>query len=47
MAKAIVILFLVILFVLLISRLDEMMAYVTSPYKTTDETWMIVKPSRY
>lgn len=47
MAKAVVILFLVVLFILLISRLDEMMTYVTSPYKTTDQTWMLVQPSRY
>ena len=47
MAKAVVILFLVILFILLISRLDETMKYLTSPYKTIDQSWMIVEPTRY
>ncbi len=49
MANPLVILLLIILFILIVSRLDEFMKYMTSTYepKTTNESWVIIRPSRY
>lgn len=47
MANAFIVLFLLIVFILAVSRLDEMTRYLTSTYKTTDETWAIIDLKRY
>ena len=47
MANAFVVIFLLIVFILAISRLDELTRYLTSTYKTTDESWAIIDLKRY
>lgn len=49
MTNPFVILFLIFLFILAISRFDEIVGFLTSSYtpKTTDETWTVIDMKRY